>query len=132
MHIPSELRVAIEEAGQRSGRDFSSVASELLGEAVKMRRIPGITFTDGVKERVPQLVGSGLEVFEIIAQYRATGDNWEQLRQEFPWLTDSQLHAALAYAAAYPEDVVARLHAEDALTPERVWASHPFMKPPWR
>lgn len=130
--IPSRSRAAIDEIARRTGRDFSTVAGEMLDEAVRMRRIPGIVFADNRGGRVPRIDGTGLEVFEIIGQYRAVDEDWTLLKQEFPTLSDSQLRAALAYAEAYPEEVDARLRAEEQWTPEHVWSTYPFTKPPWR
>jgi antitoxin component of RelBE/YafQ-DinJ toxin-antitoxin module len=48
--IPAETRAAIDAVVRRTGRDFSNVANEMLTEAVKMRRIPGIVFADSPNE----------------------------------------------------------------------------------
>lgn len=102
LDLTDEVRVEIETMTERTGRDFASVASELLTEAVKMRRIPGIDFTDGLTGRVARIAGTGLEVFEIVGSYRALDENWQRLRGSYDWLSAEQLQAALAHAAAYP------------------------------
>jgi hypothetical protein len=60
------------------------------------------------------------------------GEDWQNLKEWFDWLTDEQLQTALAYYAAYPAEIDERLEREESRTPERVWATYPFMKPPWR
>jgi uncharacterized protein (DUF433 family) len=129
LHLPDELCATIEEVARRTGRAFGSVASELLTEAVKARRVAGITFTDGTQGRVARVAGSGLEVWEIVERYRAVGEDWELLKQEFDWLTEPQLRAALAHAAAYPEEIEARLAQEAHWTPERIKAASPLRQP---
>jgi uncharacterized protein (DUF433 family) len=127
--VPEETRRAIEEASRRSGRDFSSVVNEMLSEAVKMRRIPGIVFADGPVGRVARVAGTGIEVFEVIKTYQGVEQSWDRLRQAYHWLSEQQLRAALAYAAAYPEEIEERLKDESSLTPEEIWSRYPFTSP---
>ena len=129
LRIPEDVRAEIEATARRSGRDFSSVAKEMLTEAIKMRRIPGIVFADGLNRRVVRVAGTGLEVFEIVAAFRNMDEDWERLRTAYHWLSEQQLRAALAYAAAYPEEIEERLRAEERWTPETLWTTYPFMKP---
>jgi len=44
-------------------------------------------------------------------------------------LTDQQLRSALAYAEAYPEEIEARIEADEAWTAERIWEAYPFTRP---
>ncbi len=132
VRIPPETRVGIDAMVRRTGRDFSSVVNEMLAEAVTMRRIPGIAFADSPCGRVARIAGTGLGVWEVIAQYRALGDDWDRLRQTFHWLSDMQLRAALAYADAFPKAISAALEDEAAWTAERVWSTYPFTRPATR
>jgi hypothetical protein len=60
------------------------------------------------------------------------GEDWEHLKASYPWLSEYQLQAALAYAEAYPEEIGDRLQREARWTPEAVWSSYPFTRPPGR
>src|SRR5919198_5830930 len=91
LRIPEETRAAIQEAMRRTGRDFSSVANEMLTEAVRMRRIPGIVFADGPTGRRARVAGTGIDVFEIVRDYRTMGADWAQLRRAYHWLDERQL-----------------------------------------
>lgn len=104
------------------------MVSELQTEVEKMRRAPGIIFVDGATGRRPSVIG-GPDVFEIIAEYRIGGYNWDRLRATLHWLTESQLRAALAYAEAYPEDIDPWVDDLLSLTPEATYARYPFMRP---
>ena len=42
---------------------------------------------------------------------------------------EEQLRSALAYAEAYPDEIEARIQADEAWTPERLWETYPFMRP---
>lgn len=132
LRISDDVRAAIAETARRTRRDFSSIANEMLEEAVRMRRIPGIVFADGPAGRRARIAGTGLEVFEIIEQYRAVEQDWERLKEGFHWLNEHQLRAALAYAEAYPEEIEEWLKGDFYSFFEEAWAQYPYMKPPWR
>lgn len=102
---------------------------ELLEEAVRARRAPGIVFVDGATGRRPVVAGSGLEVWEVVASWEEVGRNYDRLRASYDWLTEPQLRAALSYYEAYGDEVDARLKRERELTVERVQAELPFTKP---
>ena len=129
LRLPEDVRAEIEATARRSGRDFSSVAEEMLAQAIKMRRIPGIVFADSPSGRGARVAGTGLEVFEIVRAFRDMDEDWQRLRQAFHWLSEQQLRAALAYADAYPEEIEKRLHGEEQWTPDILWATYPFTRP---
>jgi uncharacterized protein (DUF433 family) len=129
LRIPPEARRSIEEIARRTGRDFSSVANEMLSEAVKMRCIPGITFTDSASGRVARLAGRNTKVFEIVAALRAVNGDRERLRQGYAWLSEQELRAALAYAEAYPDEIAVRLRQDEAWSADTVWSAYPFTRP---
>lgn len=70
LRAPKDVLARINDLAQQSGRDFESVAVELLDEAVRMRRVPGIVFADEGNRRAARVGGTGLEVWEIIRTYR--------------------------------------------------------------
>ncbi|MDO9565134.1 MAG: hypothetical protein Q7J15_00090, partial [Candidatus Desulfaltia sp.] len=67
LRIPRETFDDIEKIASETGRKFSAIAKDLLAEAVKMRRCPGIVFVNGVRGRKAKIAGTGLDVWEIIA-----------------------------------------------------------------
>ncbi len=83
LRIPQEAREVILEAVRRTGRNFSSVANEMLLEAARMRRIPGIVFADGPTGRRARIAGTGLDVFEVVRAFREVDQSWERLRTAF-------------------------------------------------
>src|SRR5579859_1223559 len=130
IRIPEHVRAEIEETARRARRDFSSVANEMLDEAVRMRRVPGISFADEPAGRTARIAGTGIEVWEVVQVYRDENESWNRLREGFHWLTENQLRTALAYATAFPADIEERLEREDQLTIEKIWERYPFTKPP--
>src|SRR5262245_43459211 len=95
VRVPDDVRETIGETARRAGSDMPTIAAEMLTEAARMRRLPGIVFADGVRDRVAQVAGTGLDVWEVVERYRAVDQDWDRLRQEFDWLADQQLQAAL-------------------------------------
>ena len=112
------------------GKSWSATTQELLDEAIRMRRAPGIVFADGPAGRRAAIAGSGLDVWEVIAAWRAMGEDLGRLRAGYPRLTEAQLRAAVSYYRLYPEEIDARLKRERSWTPERVRRELPFATPP--
>lgn len=73
--------------------------------------------------------GTGIDVWEVVSAWKADGERFTLLREDFPWLTSAQLRAALAYYHRHPEEIDARLEAERYWTPEQVRAELPFLRP---
>lgn len=130
LRLPEDLASEIErERLFRGNPSFSRLVTSLLTEAIRMRRVPGIVFVDGLDTRRAAIAGTGLEVWEIIATYREVGKNFEELERSYPQLSMRQLRATLAYYKFYPEEIDARLNREGSWTPEEVWSLYPFTRP---
>lgn len=133
LRIPPALERDLErELARRGQREWSAGLIELLDEAIRMTRVPGIVFVDARGARRAALAHSGLEVWEVIATWREGGERWDALRAAYPELSDVQLRAALAYYQLYPAEVDERLAREAAWTPERAAAELPYTRPPVR
>lgn len=111
------------------GKSWSATTQELLDEAIRMRRAPGVVFADGPAGRRAVVAGSGLDVWEVIAAWRALDEDFGRLRAGYPWLAEPQLRAALSYYRRYPQEIDARLERERSWTPERVRRELPFATP---
>ncbi len=111
-----------------SKETFSSVTSELIEEAIKMRRCPGIVFADGPSGRRARIEGTGLEIWEVIQGYQALNNDFNALKKAFHWLTERQLLAAIGYAKTYPKEINALIERNKALTREKVEKELPFAR----
>jgi uncharacterized protein (DUF433 family) len=129
LRIPEEVRAAIAMTASDTGRDFSSVANEMLSEAVKMRRIPGVYFADEAGGRRAKVAGTGIDVWQIVQEYQAVDGNMERLRVAFHWLSDLQLRSALAYYEVYPREIDRWLREGESTTAEHIWEIYPFTRP---
>jgi uncharacterized protein (DUF433 family) len=129
IRMPDPVEREIEREAERRGESFSAVASEVLKEGIRMRRVPGIAFTDGPSGRRPTVAGTGLDVWEIIASWKTVGETMDGLLEEYDWLNEFQLRSALAYYRMYPEEIDARLAREERWTPDRIRDEYPFLLP---
>lgn len=123
LRLPDTLVDTISQLASAEGRDWSEVARLLLDEATRQRLYPGIIFLAGPAGRRPHLAGTGLDVWEVVAAYRAVGEDFQALKREWPWVPEARLRLALAYYQTYPEEINRRLEVEEAWTPERVRAT---------
>ncbi len=82
LRIPEDTLKEINRIACESGSDFSAIAKDLLLEAIKMRRCPGIIFADGVTGRRARVAGTGLEVWEIITTYKSVNQAFLRLQKQ--------------------------------------------------
>ena len=127
LRIPQEIVEEIERIARETGRDFSSIAKDLLAEAIKMRRCPGIVFADGVSGRRARIAGTGLEVWEVITTYRSVNHDFSRLQKAYHWLTEQQLRAAIGYYTAYREEIDEVIERNESWSGEAVAERFPFL-----
>lgn len=129
LRLPEELDTGIEREMKLRGATFSETAIGLIREALRMRRVPGIYFVDGLDCRRAAIAGTGLEVWEVVATYESVGEDHRRLKESYPWLDERRLSAALSYYELYPEEIGARIEQDEYWTPERAWEEFPFVRP---
>jgi uncharacterized protein (DUF433 family) len=124
MRLRQSLRKDLEAMAVRNRRSVADVAQELLDEALRMRRCPGIYFADEASGRTAKIGGTGLGVWEVVRDF-SRGQDTGAIRKAFPQLSQAQVTAALMYYARYRDDVQARIDANAALTPEAIERQYP-------
>ena len=127
LRIPQGTVEEIERIARETGRDFSSIAKDLLAEAIKMRRCPGIVFADGVSGRRARIAGTGLEVWEVISTYRSVNQDFSRLQKAYHWLTEQQLRAAIGYYTAYREEIDEVIKRNETWSRDAVAKRFPFL-----
>jgi hypothetical protein len=90
---------------RRSGRSRSAVVEELAEEAAKTRLFPGIAFR-GAPRRA-WVIGTGLDVWEILELVRSYAGDEQQLQAAHPMLGERHLRLARAYGERFPDEVAA-------------------------
>ena len=124
MRLRRSLRKDLETTAVRTRRSVADVAQELLDEALRMRKCPGIYFADEPSGRTAKIGGTGLGVWEVVRDFSRDQD-LDRIRQRFPQLSQAQVTAALMYYARYREDVQSKIDANTALTPEAIEKHYP-------
>ncbi len=123
LRFRQELRSEIDRIARLSRRSFSEVAQDLIDEALRMRKYPGIYFAEEPAGREAKIAGTGLAVWEVIAVFQAVSKDQKALERRFHWLTDAQLKVALLYYHAYPQEI-------DDLVIDNQTASHEIPEAP--
>lgn len=127
LRIPAETLQEIETISQETGQDFSNTTIALLSEAIKMRRCPGIVFTEGVRGRRARIAGTGIEVWEVTANYLSLNREYNRLKKSYHWLSSEQLRAALGYFSIYPEEINRLIEQNERWTKEKISQQLPLM-----
>ena len=127
IRLPEEAVKEIEALASSTGKDFSGIARDLLFEAVKMRRCPGIIFADGPTGRRARIAGTGIDVWEFIATFKSLNESYDKLKKAYHWLSDQQIRSALSYYALYPDDIEEKITRNESITQELVLKRFPFL-----
>jgi uncharacterized protein (DUF433 family) len=93
----------VSEEAKRTRRTKGAVVEGLAEEALRTRRFPGIAFRGSDWNRRPWVIGTALDVWEIVAAsrpYRTPGE-----MAAATGLTEPQIRLALAYYAQFPDEI---------------------------
>jgi hypothetical protein len=88
---------------RRTRRSRSAVVQAFTEETARMRRFPGIAFRGDDAARRAWVIGSGLDVWDIV-QMLADFGNLEALLHE-THLTERQIRLAVAYRESFPDEI---------------------------
>jgi uncharacterized protein (DUF433 family) len=116
---------SIEAEARRTRRSKSAIVEALAEEAARTRRFAGIGFRGEDFRRRPWVIGSGLDVWEIIEMLEDFG-SVDRLVAETQ-LNERQVALALAYRDAYPDEVAEAI-AENRLSVDEWHERYPFVQ----
>jgi hypothetical protein len=114
----------VEDEARRTRRSKSAIVEALTEEAVRARRFAGIGFRGEDAARRPWVIGSGLDVWEIV-QMREDFGSIESLVEQTQ-LSERQVQLAVAYRDGYPDEI-AQAIAENRRTAEQWRELYPFI-----
>jgi hypothetical protein len=114
----------VAEEARRAGRSRSAVVQELAEEAAKARLFPGIGYRG--RPRRAWVIGSGLDVWELIDLLRSYEGDEEKLRESHPLVSDRHVRVARAYAGRFPDEIADFLDANRRPLDE-LRALYPFL-----
>jgi len=109
---------------QRTSRSKSAIVEGLTEESARARRFPGIGFRGEDWSRRPWVIGSGLDVWEIVHMLEDFGGPEELVAGS--QLDERQVRLALAYRDEYQGEIDAAI-AENRRPVEDWRALYPFI-----
>ncbi len=115
----------VEDEARRTRRSKSAIVEVLTEEAARTRRFAGIGFRGEDAGRRPWVIGSGLDVWEIV-QMLEDFASIESLVEETQ-LNERQVRLAVAYRDSYPDEIAAAM-AENRRTVEQWRELYPFIE----
>lgn len=92
IRLGERANLLVEDEVRRSGRSRGVVVEELAEEATKTRLHPGVAFRG--RPRRAWIIGSGLDVWEIIELLGSYGDDGESLAADHPQRAPDHLDEA--------------------------------------
>ena len=129
VRLPSALDEAIQREADARGSSWSALTNELLDEAIRQRRAPGVAFVDGATGRRAVIAGTGVDVWEIIQSWQESDEDLARTLESFPWLSEIQVRTALGYYSLYPDEIDRRLAREESWTHEWLRSELPYATP---
>ena len=106
---------------KRTKRSKGSIVEGLAEEALKARLVPGIAFRGDDYNRRAWLMGTSLDVWQVIEAYHDFENDFDRTITETD-LTERDLRTALSYYERFPQDIddfialdrrpLSELHAE--------------------
>lgn len=115
----------IEAEARRTRRSKSTIVEALTEEAARTRRFAGIGFRGDDARRRPWVIGSGLDIWEIVQMAEDFG-SVEQLVADTQ-LSERQVALALAYRDSYPDEIADAI-AENRRSPDEWRELYPFIR----
>lgn len=103
IRLGSQANLLVLDEAHRSGHSRSAIVEELTEEAAKARLYPGIAFRG--RPRRAWVIGSGLDVWEIVELLLSYDGDEASLRMSHPLVLDRHLRLARAYAERFPGEI---------------------------
>jgi hypothetical protein len=125
VRLTAETNLLVEDEARQSGRSRNAVVEELTSEAAKMRLFPGIGFRG--RPRRAWVIGTGLDVWELIDLLDSYRGNAKRLRKDYPLVTERALALAQAYAGRFPAEIEESLSLQRRSLDE-LRALYPFIE----
>lgn len=107
LRLSPRMDALISEEARRTRRSKGAVVEALAEEALRSRLLPGIAFRGSDWERRPWVIGTALDVWEIVQAYGDFGSIDRMVRQTD--LTERQIRLAMTYYELFPDEIDAAI-----------------------
>jgi len=110
--LPATTLELLDARAAECGESGNALAQRLIEEGLRIERHPLIYFRSGAAGRRPALVGSRLDVWQVIETLRAEGGDVSATAEYFE-IPEAKVRAGRSYYAEFPEEIdawIARQH----------------------
>lgn len=125
VRLEKSTEKVVQAEAERTHRSKSAVVEAFTEETARTRRFPGIAFRGDDARRRAWVIGSGLDVWEIIQMLEDFGSQDALVADSH--LSPAQVRIAVAYRDAYPDEIE-RLVAENRRPLSDVGDLYPFIE----
>lgn len=120
---PAAERLVRAEA-RRTRRSIGAVVESFTEETARSRRLPGIGFRGEDARRRAWVIGSGLDIWEIVQMLEEFGSVERLVRETH--LTERQVRLALAFREQFPDEIGEAI-ADNRRPVDELHALYPFV-----
>jgi hypothetical protein len=124
MRLSKRVEALVDQEARRTGRSRGAVVEALAEEALRMRLFPGVAFRGTDWERRAWVIGTALDVWQIVDAHRDIGS--VESMAAGGSANARQIRLALDYYKLFPEEVDAAI-AENRRPIERLEEEFPFI-----
>jgi len=124
MRLSKRLQTLVDREAMRTGRSRGAIVEALAEEAMRTRLFPGISFRGADWERRAWVIGTALDVWQIVEAHQDIGSI--ELMAQGDSADERQIRLALDYYKLFPEEIDAAI-AEDRRSIEELEEEFPFI-----
>lgn len=103
VRLDEQTEQLVEAEARRTRRTKSAIVEAFTEETARTRRFPGLAFRGDDARRRAWVIGSGLDVWEVIAMLEDFGSSGALVADTS--LSLAQVRLAVAYRDAYPDEI---------------------------
>ena len=124
MRLSKRMEALVDTEARRTGRSKGAIVEALADEALRMRLFPGVAFKGADWERRAWIIGTALDVWQIVDAYRDIGSVERMV--EGGSANERQIQLALDYYEMLPEEIDAAI-ADNRRPLEQLEEEFPFI-----